>query len=319
MRKFILLPIFLFLLSSSALSAVKRVYPCYRLIQEPVLDGKLKNDPAWENIPQMTGFIKFGSNSLASKQTSFRICYTSEAIYIGIECEEPEIEKIKAKSKDEDTHIFSEDSIEIFLFPKEADNYYQFVVNAIGSRWNGIGLTNPKIPLGNWQAKVYQGKDYYSVEIKIPFEIFSAIPEKVEKWTGNICRNIYTCENKYTTWAYVKAGFHEPEHFGEIVFMDKSLSIKDVKKIEKEINLQVIKEKVELLSCWEISFRKANKNPSMQKKAASILKAYKEIEKLFSSNTFSLNEMDFIFKNSESLFKEADELRGKILLQALFD
>ena len=156
-----------------------------------------------------------GTSSLTSKQTYFKIGYTPEALYIGVECEEPEVRKIKAKLKNGSIHICSEDSVELFLFPQGADNYYQFMINAIGSRWNGIGLGHPYFPLWNWQAKTYQGKDYYSVEVEIPFEIFLTIPEKNEEWSGNICRNILTSGDRHATWAHLYGRFHEPNNFAK--------------------------------------------------------------------------------------------------------
>ena len=335
MRKFILhsFALSLLFIFSFPTFAEEKNYSCYRLTKEPALDGRLKNDPAWKNIPEIFGFVKLGCNSPPLKQTSFKIGYTPEALYFGVECEEPEIEKIEAKYKDGDVRIWTEDSVEIFIFPKGADNYYQFMINTIGSRWNGIGLGGPTIPLGNWRAETYKGKDCWSVEVKIPFKIFGKVPEDKEVWSGNISRNILTLgeggdRDRFTTWAYLKGSFHEPDNFGRIVFNDKSLSIKSVKKIEKKINLpfenrlkKEIKERMELLSNWKAEFLEASKNPSFQKQAIAILKTYKEIEKQFFSldTLFSVKELNLLLKRSRNLLKEAEGLRSRILLDNFFD
>ena len=129
------------ILSSLTCSAAeeKKVYPCYRLTTEPVIDGRIRKDSAWENIPEETGFVSLGLNIPALKQTLFKIGYNAEALYIGIKCEEPEIKKIRAKLKDGED-LWTEDGIEIFIrkdeylyYSKGAEKYYQFVVNAIGS------------------------------------------------------------------------------------------------------------------------------------------------------------------------------------------
>lgn len=226
MRKVSFLMVLLLLvnLSSLVFSAEVRIYRAFYLEREPLLDGKLKNDPAWENVPVSSGFVGLGSNVLAApRQTFFRIGYNEEALYIGIKCLEPEPEMIKAELKDME-NLWAEDSIEIFIFPKDADNYYQFVVNAIGSRWNGIGLGG-KDCLWDWQAETYQeGKGYWSVEIRIPFEVFLILPEKGEDWRINICRNIpayITVADRHTSWSPLARGFHEPDNFGKIVFKDE--------------------------------------------------------------------------------------------------
>ncbi|MCK4244475.1 MAG: hypothetical protein KAX20_02485 [Candidatus Omnitrophica bacterium] len=211
----------LFVLSSFAL-AEEKVYTCSRLTKEPVLDGRIE-EPAWKNIPEAGDFVILKTESLATKQTSFKIGYNDEAIYIGIKCVEPEMEKIVVKDGHTDfTNLWNENSIEIFIFPKGTDNYYHFVVSSIGSRWNGIGKGDPKIPLLNWQAKSYKGEDFYSIEIRIPFEIFYTVPEKGEKWRINIARNNYTgSREKYTCWPYLKMGFHDLDNFGKIIFPEK--------------------------------------------------------------------------------------------------
>lgn len=156
-QRFILcLFLILLILPSVAFAKEKRNYPCYRMIKEPILDGRLRNDPAWKNIPAATSFVKFGTDFLAltQKQTFFKIGYNPDALYIGIECKEPEIEKIIAKLKDMG-RLWTEDSIEVFIFPKGTDTYYQFIVNAIGSRWDISRQVR------NWEAFTYTGKDFW--------------------------------------------------------------------------------------------------------------------------------------------------------------
>ncbi|MBT9151495.1 MAG: hypothetical protein DDT40_01691 [candidate division WS2 bacterium] len=344
MRKCILfLSVFLILGGFRAfLQAEEKIYPCYRLTIEPVLDGKIRDDIAWKNIPQETGFVKLGSDSLASKQTFFRMAYSSEALYIGIECEEPEMKKIKAELKDMGD-LWTEDSIEIFLFPRGADNYFQFVVNTIGSRWSyeyvQVLVRGPKIPLGNWQAKTYKGKDYYSVEIRIPFEIFGKIPGNKEEWTGNICRNILTSGDRHTTWAHLKRGFHQPDNFGWILFAGK-FSAEETRKARDRI-IDILKKEIvanlkSLPLCKKEISKEVKKYPFLRNVVASFLKNYEEIENEISQIQNEISQLDTVEKanillkrsknlleeadkRSKNLLEETDKLKAKILLQTLFD
>ena len=321
MKKSILFYIFsiLFILSSFSF-AEEKFYFCHKLVKEPILDGRL-DDTAWKNICKATYFVKLGGNSSTSKQTYFKIGYTLEALYIGVKCDESEIEKIKAKLKDGNIDICLEDSVEFFLFPPRADNYYQFMINAIGSRWNGIGIGPPYFSLQNWQAKTYKGKDYYSVEIKIPWGIFRKIPENKETWKGNICRNILTSGDRFTTWSHLKASFHEPANFGKIIFVDE-ISSKEREKAEGIIINFLKKEIVANLKSVSLYRKevpqKVNKYPSLQKEIASFLKNYEEIEKgVFQLDT--VKKAYLLLEKSKHLSKDADELKRKLLLQTFFD
>ena len=233
------------LILSSAFAAPKekKEYVCGLLAQEPVLDGKVKGDPAWEGSLREGGrFVMLGNDIPASRQTYFRIGYTTEALFIGIECEEPTIKGIKAKLQDMGP-LYDEDSVEIFVFPEGSEEYVQFVVNAIGSRWNGVRSGAPQ-PLLDWQAKTCIGEDFWSSEIRIPWKILSSIPKEKEKWRMNICRNILSGgKHERVNWAPTIKSFHEPESFGWMVFSDKVFlkerqgKEKEIKNIKKEIFL----------------------------------------------------------------------------------
>ena len=326
MRKFFfLLSIFYISLgiSRTLCLAKEKVYFCHRLVKKPLLDGKVRNDPGWENVSEATGFVKLGTTSLSSKQTSFKIGYSGEGIYIGIECEEPEIEKVKARQKDMEG-LWNEDSIEIFIFPEGTDNYYQFVVNTIGSRWGGAGKSRPLAPLSlDWDAYTCKGKDYWSAEIRIPFEIFEKIPEKDEIWTGNICRNIYTSGDKHSSWAPLKKGFHEPGNWGKIVFKDALLP-EEVARIEKNLIKKYLRKKTKkvenLISNWEkedpLFFKKIKKN--LQSYLVEWEKAKKEFSNLDSLPPQEIHKLLEIVRKFADLQPYIDKLRAEFIHENLF-
>jgi hypothetical protein len=329
MRKSIYFLLVLLVLSTSkSFGEEKRVYLCHRLTREPILDGKIRSDPAWEGIQPATDFIKLGSESLASKQTSFKIGYTAESLFIGVECEEPEIGKIKAKAKDSDVAICSDDSVEIFIVSRDTNEYYQFVINAIGSRWSyeyaAVLTRGPEIPLTAWQAKTYQGKDYWSAEIKIPFEILLAIPEKEGKWNGNICRNIYTSsEDKYTSWEHLIGGFHQSANLlGSIVFKDEILAKEVGRKTKRKI-LSLLKEKTvsnlqELSDVRKEASERLGKSSSLQGEIVFFLKRCREIEEQV-SKVSSVKEANLLIKESQKLLIQEEKLMRKIILENFFD
>lgn len=206
---------------------VKRAYPCYKLNGRPVMDGIVKEDPQWQNIPSASGFAGFQKtkNIPAAKQTSFKIGYTDEALYIAVICEEPDI-KLLAPAKRE---VWANDSIEIFLLPKNAYGWYRHLA---ANPWNkrftetcGIAEKGSGADVHSWwHAKAYSGPDFWSVEIELPFGLFFEFPQKNDVWYGNICRSAWAGNKvaEYSSWAYLMKGFKEPNNFGKIVFMGEN-------------------------------------------------------------------------------------------------
>jgi len=306
-RIFILLVISLSFLALAG--GEEKKYLCSFLKNESVFNGKTEGNSVWDNIPAGANFNCLGGHSLADKQTSFKMGYTAEALYIAIKCQEPEMDKIKASSKDEQEFFAEpEDRVEVFLFPKETEEYYQFAVNAADSRWNGMGGA-PR-SLGNWQAQVYKGENCWLVEIKIPFEIFRRVPEKGEVWTGNICRSIHTSGYKHASWASVKTRFHEPENFGKFVFLDE---------ISSKALAPVIDSNLKELTAYKNEFSEAaRKTPSIAEVVSSFIKKYEIIEEEIPRADSTAAQGNIFLKRTDNLLKEANKIKYKVLLEDFF-
>ncbi len=198
-------------------------YTCRALALEPVLDGKVEGDASWKDAAAEGRFHRFGSAEPPSRKTRFRIGSTDEALFIGVECEEPETGKLKSALPDMGD-LWTEDSIEMFILPRGSDAYYQFIVNASGSRWNGLGgVSGVRLGLLDWQARTHVAPDAWSLEVRIPWKIINCVPGRDDEWSLNVCRNVVgpVGGTENLTWAYVKASFHEPESFGKLAFTRK--------------------------------------------------------------------------------------------------
>ncbi|MCK4245073.1 MAG: hypothetical protein KAX20_05555, partial [Candidatus Omnitrophica bacterium] len=294
--------------------AEEKCYPCYHISSPVTLDGKLQ-EVAWQSLPEATGFYNlYTKDYVPYKQTFFKMGWDEKNIYLGIRCEEPDVKEIKATRKDGEVEICMEDSIEVFLFPKKVNIYFQFMVNTIGSRWNGIGVPgNPEIPLGNWQAKTYQGKDYYSVEIKIPFEILGRFPENNEKWTGNLCRNIYIVNsggNRHTTWALLKkTGFHDYQNFAALQFKKRSLSAEEARCLQRDLSIDFIRFARKYLndslrSIQEEVSTLVRTFPTIKEKVAAFRKTALELEKILTNKEASSSELCEVLSKSRLLEEE---------------
>lgn len=224
---------FFFLFSVAAFSAevpqIRQFYPAPYFPKPPVMDGEVAGDPVWGKVMEENGFLKLGTRETAGKNTSLRVGYDDKNLYFGVICSEPDMDKIKAQLKDNEA-VWSEDGIEIFVFPSPKPDYFQFAVNTAGARLN---LKNTsQSPLWDWQVKTAQGKDFYSVEAKIPFATLGKRPQKGERWFFNVARNtLPPGSDRLTTWSYLKNQFHEPENFGVILFTGLPLERAQAEKI----------------------------------------------------------------------------------------
>jgi hypothetical protein len=219
-----------------------RTYPCYRIKTEPVIDGVVTNDPAWKTIPSETGFVTefietFGMNYAPSQQTFFKLGYDSENLYLAVDCEEPWVQYLKP-GRSEDQAFQKDDGIELFLSPGQADETRHFIVNALGSRWSGVGADDRETDTNDWTAVARLSKASFAIEARIPFGKFGRGPEPGEVWSGNIGRNIITIncpENRKTSWSPVRSNFDEPQSFGNIVFKDRLLTVVEAQEVEEKL------------------------------------------------------------------------------------
>ena len=215
---------------SAEVPGIRQFYPAGYFSTPPVIDGKVSGDPVWEKVLAEEDFFKLGTKEAAKKKTSLRVGYGKKALYFGVICSEPDMDKVKAQLKDNEA-IWREDGIEVFIFPSKGTDYFQFVVNTAGARLN---LKNTTLfPLWDWQVKIFKGERFYSAEFEVPFTVLGKKPQKGEKWLFNVGRNTLTPgSDRTTTWAYLKSNrFHEPKDFGVILFTGLPLERVKAEKI----------------------------------------------------------------------------------------
>lgn len=319
---------------NGSLSAVEQesIYQCYRIKKSPVLDGKI-DDTCWEFIPEAKCFFLIGGNEFAmAKPSSFKAAWDDKNFYFGFIAEEPDVQKIIAKRPDGDKFLWTEDSVELFLIPPGRDAW-QFIINAIGSRWNGKGETGTTLPLGNWQAKSYIGQSIWSVEVEIPFESIGRIPSDGEKWRINIGRNNLTgpIEERVSCWPRIKKSFHETDDYGTLIFKMASLNSQTTKIQENMINLpryNILRKRIRgLADAYKNEYRKylekAHSIPLFSKEADKLVKVWVSVvdydEKMNRDGKFNLGEMYGILLKTKGLKEKTEELKQKIELESLFD
>ncbi len=204
----------------------RRAARAARLQGRITLDGKL-DEPGWQKAPENAGFFKVGLPDPKpvpdEARTSFRVVYDEDAIYFGIKCMEPHMDKLVVKAaREHDAAMWSDDDVEIFLDPVgDRNEYYQFAVNTEGTRTDLYmiegGNTGRGGWSGEWQARVHKDKGFWSVEIRIPFGVFHNRPstEWKKTWIFSISR---TRKPKPSFYSQFSPGnrYHDITNFGTL-------------------------------------------------------------------------------------------------------
>lgn len=171
------------------------------------MDGKL-NEAQWQNAVEYTDFQTFkGDNAnVPMPKTSFKVVSDADNIYLGVYCQEPQMAKLKSPKQE---FPWGADLIEIFLSPScRQDEFYQFVVSAGNVRWCEYYAEGGNIrpdpgyaPL--WNSEIYHGKDFWSVEIRIPLAGFYHTRNEHWRttWLVNVTRDRKAEKASSRTWS----------------------------------------------------------------------------------------------------------------------
>ena len=190
------------------------VYSCSRAEPAPVLDGKL-DDRVWQRAALVSGFTLLGTDELVSPQTSFRLLWDDKHLYLGVQCDEPQMDKISPmRYADDGSAVFRDESLEFFVEPDHTHGrYYQLMFNVAGSLYTS----------GNSGAEVktHLAEKFWSVEVAVPWAWLKAAPKPGKVVGFNVNRNHsidkLTASPAYATWAMLEGGFHDPERFAHLV------------------------------------------------------------------------------------------------------
>ncbi|MDD5699311.1 MAG: sugar-binding protein [Victivallaceae bacterium] len=209
-----------------------------RMPVPPTLDGIEPQE--WSKAAKITDFHLFGSQrpgavSPLYPTTAWAGC-DRDNLYIAVRCDKGNCRNLKASERKRDGKIYHDDSVEVFLnTTPEENNYYHFIVNALGTLYDGFVYgSSAKISnwsSNRWQAAARQEKDFWAVEIKIPFCILRFGKNPVIRF--NIARNNYHPQEAIS-WCPIKSisGWHQPEQFGCLDKLDiadyQSLTIKQI-------------------------------------------------------------------------------------------
>ncbi len=193
------------------------------LDKAPEINGELGD--AWKAATPFSDFKHYQGKKLTQKTDGF-IGYFEGALYMAFICWENKMDSVIAAAKKNDSVIYGDDCIEIFMDTNnDLKTYYQFQVNSLGvyadkkcvlsdsgsvfksAKWNAKGL----------KVAVKRSKDRWVAEIKLPLADLDV------KWSSDLIigANFTRAENPHretSTWISVGTRFHNPKEFGRLWF-----------------------------------------------------------------------------------------------------
>ena len=191
--------------------------PCYHAAAAPTLDGMV-GDQTWKEVPWVGGFHRIGSGTdYTEVPTRFAVCYDSEALFLAVVCEEPNLDGLHSKQVGEDVPVFGEDAIEFFIDPLRRHNpYYQIAFNTDGGRYDGEGMSAKWN--GDWTVEIHKGDDQWTAELRLPFSALKDQPEPGQTWGINLARDRRAGGGvQMSTWSPLQA-FHRASDYAGLRF-----------------------------------------------------------------------------------------------------
>lgn len=206
-----------------------------RTTSVPTLDGKLA-EPLWDSVAQITHFTIPKLKALARRQTAVSMAYDDLALYLGVHCQEPDMDRLCAQTTERDGGVYNDDCVEIFLAPGGAgEEQFHFIFNSAGVRYDAREIWDPATGSARskedwdpeWQVATHIGADAWTAEARIPFaEIGTPTPARFSRWAFNVTRHRAN-GSKFSSWAPLGARiFQRPGWFGRLVFADDTVAIR---------------------------------------------------------------------------------------------
>ena len=188
-------------------------------VNEPIpLDGSYSKG-VWQEVPEQSGFVPLKASGKArpDAQTAFKVAADADNLYLNIRCHENQMDKLRKSGSA--SSLWTTDAVEVFFCPTgQPDEFYQFAVSAGKVRYSmfygeaGVIRPDPYSPF--WESKVFYGKDYWQVQVKIPFSAFYMTRNSKwsSEWLMNVARKRIPVRES-SSWSPLQSRFQEPRNF----------------------------------------------------------------------------------------------------------
>ncbi|GAB4538421.1 MAG: hypothetical protein Kow0063_26190 [Anaerolineae bacterium] len=184
----------------------------------------------WEEVATLPPFTLADGRGYASQQTTTRVCYDPEALYVRFDCDDRDIWGTYTRRNDP---IYDEEVVEVFLSPGEADpiHYFEFEISPNGVLFDAR-IYNPtsqrsdlqwdaswNCPGIRWHADRDDAAHRWRAILVIPWAAVVPAGELPRLWRANFYRieRPRDAEPEFSCWSPTMtepADFHKPAYFG---------------------------------------------------------------------------------------------------------
>ena len=190
------------------------------------LDGRFE-ESCWQRATWYGSFVAVDAESgtpPAPVQTRFAAVRDDTSVYVAVECHEPRLMGLKAKTPWRDGAVWQDDCIEVFLDPSGKGRYYhQVMVNSRGTIFDmhaaDFGLVKSRLWNGAFLAgsEVDTERSVWRVELCIPFGALVLGDAAGATWLWNVARERHAGGSlELSSWSPLRRNFHQPLRFGSL-------------------------------------------------------------------------------------------------------
>ncbi len=189
---------------------------------------------AWAVLEKITPFVLADGSAPALQQTTVRVCFDDDALYVRFDCEDRDIWGTYTQR---DEPLFNQEVVEVMIAAGEdiPTTYFEFeispngvlfdamIFNSNGSSENLKWDANWNCPNLRWHAERDDAHAHWSAVLAIPWRALTN-----DARVPNMCRaNFYRIERprdsetEYSCWSPTltnPADFHRPARFGILEF-----------------------------------------------------------------------------------------------------
>ncbi len=200
-----------------------RVIKAKWLDTPPVIDGDLC-DGVWEEAEIADNFYRVeGSHGVpAELGTKAMVLYDESTLYVGLRCEEPNMEALRETQTRRDSAVWQDDTVQVLLDTyHDQRNCYVLAVNTLGTQMDAKISNESNFDQAwdaNWEAKVQKNGNHWTAEMAIPFSELRFDPETTT-WGINFARP-HPMEGTRYTWADTGDDFSRVSEFGQLADLE---------------------------------------------------------------------------------------------------
>ncbi|QXP70608.1 hypothetical protein H0I29_00415 [Polaribacter sp. R2A056_3_33] len=178
-----------------------------RVKKTPKIDGLL-NDVVWEKAEVCTDFVDLRPNNgklvLEEYQTTVKVIYDDDAIYISAQMNDPDPESIPQEFATRDNFSIA-DFFMVTINPNDdGQNPFEFLVQTTGNQ------ADAKVSNGDedfnwsavWESTAKINDKGWAVEMKIPYRAIRFANRPIQSWGFNFHRRLEKL-NAHHTWTHI--------------------------------------------------------------------------------------------------------------------